>query len=592
MTVKDELKKATRTCSIVKKATCMLLLAFLALLAVPSEAQQVTLVGSIVDVEGSPLVDAVIEAYREGSFISATRTLQNGYFSLVLPSTGTYEIVVYKRGYERKSLRFDFLTTGTINLGSITLYYALYVNIGTTHIVVDQGSTEELPLSITNIGAFTELANVAIDAPPRWNVLLLGEQNLIIKNLMIGTGSTRTLRLRIRVPGRAEGTHTLTLLFSYANVTQKIQLTVEVRYKNWELIIPFYNEVTSYAGSRLSVPLKIMNTLEQSSIVNISVIPPRGWLATVAVNGTQVSSIRLNPSESIAAQLTVTLPENTEPGNYVIVLQARALDIVSNSTLIVHVEPGYDRLRMDAQSQFVVARPGDKVAIPLRITNDGTRSTVVNFVVDGLPAGYSWIMKDEYDNVLSAMVIPPKETRSVFLIIDIPQTTSPTAITFAFRASGINSSAKIELGINIVGKPSIIIINQNWEIELTPGSSTIFQLLIENNGEIPLQELSVSLGSTPLENIRMDIEQTRVRGLQPGSKAVLTLTVVAGDNLEPGRYLIPLLISGDGIREERVLAVSVRAGGGFLYTTLSVLVLALALLAYLLTTRKVRGSVQ
>ncbi|MEM0225830.1 MAG: NEW3 domain-containing protein [Thermofilaceae archaeon] len=575
-----------------RRAIGLLLFAIFALTAVVSEAQQVTLIGVVTDIEGSPLENAIIEAYRDGSFIGSTRTLKNGYFSLVLPGTGTYEILAYRWGYERKYLKLDLMTTGTTNLGRITLDYALSVNLGTTYIVVDQGSTVELPLIVSNIGAFTILVNVSIDAPPEWSVALLSEQYITIRNLIMNPRDTRTLKVRIRVPGHAEGTNELTLVFSYANVTQRIPLTVETRYRDWELVVPFYSEVTSFAGSKFSIPLKIVNTLERSAVINVSVIPPRGWLARVTINGTQVTSLRLNPGENTVALLTVTLPENVEPGSYVIVLQAKALDIVSRSTVLVHVEPSYDRLEVEAQSQFVVTQPGAKVTIPLRITNDGTRSTIVSFAVSGLPTGYNWIVKDEYENILSAIVIPPKESRNVFLTIDIPQTASPTAVTFVFSAVGTNSSSKIVLGINIIGKPSINIMNQNWEIELTPGSSTIFQLLIENNGQIPLREISISLGNAPLGNMKVDVEPTRVLGLQPGGKAVFTLTVVANDNLEPGRYLIPLVISGEGIREERILAVNVRTGGGIFYSVLSLLVLVLALLAYLLTIRKLRGTAQ
>ncbi|MEM1848320.1 MAG: carboxypeptidase regulatory-like domain-containing protein, partial [Thermofilaceae archaeon] len=194
-----------------RRAIGLLLFAIFALAAVVSEAQQVTLIGVVTDVEGSPLENAIIEAYRDGSFIGSTRTLKNGYFSLVLPGTGTYEIVAYRWGYERKYLKLDLMTTGTTNLGRITLDYALSVNLGTTYIVVDQGSTVELPLIVSNIGAFTILVNVSIDAPPEWSVALLSEQYITIRNLIMNPRDTRTLKVRIRVPGHAEGTNELTL---------------------------------------------------------------------------------------------------------------------------------------------------------------------------------------------------------------------------------------------------------------------------------------------------------------------------------------------------------------------------------------------
>lgn len=572
-----------------RRSAVVALLMVTSLSAACAIAQQVTIIGLVSDASG-PLADAIVEAYREGSFVGFAKTLPNGYFSLQLPGIGIYELVIYKRGYERKSFSIQLLTAGTVNLGQVELGHALTIGLEATHIVVDQGSTIELPLTITNVGAFTELIDIVVKAPAEWSASIISQQNLIVKSLVLNPGDTKAFRIRIRAPGSAEGSAKIDLIFNYANFTHKVPLTVEAAYKNWELIAPYYPEVSSFAGGTLLIPVRIRNTLQQPCVINVSVVPPEGWTAVLLLNSTQVSSLRLDPGESLLAQLSVAVPEGTETGNFVITLRAVALDVVSLSTVLVRVEASYDRLRVETSSPFVIARPGDSVAFPLKIANDGTRASIARFAVEGLPAGYSWSARDANGNTISAIIIPPRASQTISLVVSIPSAASPTAFSFVFEATGQNSSSRIKLGVNIAGKPSINILTQNWSVELTSGSSSVYQLLIENNGQIPLQEIKIELGGGLPAGLRVDIEPARVVNLQPGGTAVFMLTIVASSELEPGVYFVPLAISSEGARVERMLAVSVRAGGGFFYAAISLVTLLLVLSAYLLTTRRLRGS--
>lgn len=556
------------------------------LLAALMEAQQVTVIGIVIDASGSPLAGATLEAYnRDGFLVSVSTTLSNGYFSLVLPGTGAYTIAVYKRGYERREISMLFSSTGTTNIGYVALSYAMQVSLDATHIVIDQGSTETMQLSVTNVGAFAELVDVSFDAPPGWDASLVGPQGLVVKSLLVNPGQTKVLSVRIRAPGSGEGVATIGMVFSYANVTQRIPIIAEVRYKNWELVVPYYTSVSSFAGDKLTIPLKIRNSLDRSCMINVSVTPPEGWISAVFLNMTPLSSIRLDAGESVTAQLVIDVPEIVEPGKYVVTLQARALDVTSYSFVVVQVEKSYDNLRVETPTPFVLTRPGESVSIPLRISNDGTRTATARFSVEGLPTGYSWSVKDEYGNVISAAMVPPRSSQKVFLAVSVPSSASPAALSFSFKAVGLNSTGRIELGISVVGKPSFRILSQNWEIELTAGSSAVFPLTISNDGQIPLREIGVATGENVPSGLQISIEPSRVAGLQPGESTVVTITVVADSGLEPGRYIVPIVVVADGSREERTLAVNIRAGGGILYSAVSLLVLALVVAAYLVTTR-------
>jgi len=572
-----------------RTAIATILATILSTLTMHASAQPaVTLVGFVADESGRPLGGAMVEAYREGSLLGSTTSLPNGYFHLPIPMAGACEVVVYKRGYEQKIIRLFIAGTGVVNVGNISLGYALKLGLEATYVVVDQGSSIEMHLSVANAGAYAELITLLVKAPPKWDVQLIAAQNLAVRNLVLAPGESRVLKVRIQVPYDARGLAPISLIFSYANVTQSLQLLVEARERTWELITLYFPAVTSFPGGRFTVPLRVRNPLSVPAVVNISVRAPEGWAASVLLNESRASLIRLDPGDIVAARLVVSVPEYARPGRYTIVLEARALDVVTSSNLTVDVEPLYDLLRVETSSPFIRAPPGGQAAIPLTITNEGTRAAIARFRVTGLPAGYGWSLKDEYGNVISAALVPPRGSRSVQLVVDIPESSPPTVVSFRLEVVGLNSTSSVELSIDVAGRPSLKVLTQNWEVEVASGSSTLFQVLVENDGEIPLQEVSVELIDGGLQGLSISVDPPRVTGLQPKARAVFTLSISVSNEVATGRYLVPITIRLPDARYSYTLAINVRAGGERFYVATSLLVLALVVAAYLAVARRGR----
>jgi uncharacterized membrane protein len=178
----------------------------------------------------------------------------------------------------------------------------------------------------------------------------------------------------------------------------------------------------------------------------------------------------------------------------------------------------------------------------------------------------------------------------VFVYVDVPSTAAPTALNFTLTARGATSRASLALGIVVLGKPSLRIATSNWEVDVSSGSSTVFQVTVENDGQIPLEELAVGLSGTPPQGVHVRVEPQRVANVPPGSSVTFTLTIVVDSGVAPGRYFVPLVISGTGVKVERVLALNVRVGGGLFFTAIAALAL-IALAAALAGVRlKRRGT--
>jgi len=565
----------------------------LALVVVASSvahAQAVNVIGVVVDPEGAPVSGATVEVYRAGSFIGSALTLANGYFSIPLPGTGTYDIVVYKRGYEKKYQRLDILSTGTVNLGRLSLGYALSVVAEATSVAAGQGEVVRLPLTVTNVGAYLESVNVSVIAPPGWSAELISEWGFAVRSLMLPPGASRNFVLRVRVPGTATGPSRLELRFAYANVSQSMTFTIEAVARDWGLVQPLYPEVTSFAGDTLRIPVRVRNTLNETATITVSVEAPRGWIAFLAVNEAQVGSVRLDPGTWVSATLVAGVPESAQPGRYTIELSARAFDLLSRSNITVIVVPGYDLLALDTPTPVVSTHPGTPVSIAVSVSNSGTRAALAALEVSGLPPGFAWAVKDEQGNVVTAVRVPPRGSQRVFVYVDVPSTAAPTALNFTLTARGATSRASLALGIVVLGKPSLRIATSNWEVDVSSGSSTVFQVTVENDGQIPLEELAVGLSGTPPQGVHVRVEPQRVANVPPGSSVTFTLTIVVDSGVAPGRYFVPLVISGTGVKVERVLALNVRVSGGLFFTAIAALAL-IALAAALAGVRlKRRGT--
>jgi uncharacterized membrane protein YhaH (DUF805 family) len=76
----------------------------------------------------------------------------------------------------------------------------------------------------------------------------------------------------------------------------------------------------------------------------------------------------------------------------------------------------------------------------------------------------------------------------------------------------------------------------------------------------------------------------------PGGDVSFTLSIVVDNGVPPGRYFIPVVVSGTGVKVERVLALNVRAGGGLFFTTIAALAILTVAVALAARRLRYRGS--
>lgn len=565
------------------------LLALIAAIPLLVNAQWVTFVGTVTDSEGRPLENATVEIYRRGAFLTSSTTFSNGYFSVYAPSGEVYDVVIFKKGYERKNFTIDTSRATTVNLGKIQLEYALKAIAEVSRVVAYQGSHVVVPLRITNIGAYTVAAELSLSAPAGWEAEVVSGYDLAARSIVLEPGASSKYFLKARIPATEVGTKNVTLYLSYYNVKHYLVISFDVKHRNWRFVEFRFPEIIAYPGSVSKIPLRVSNPLEEVCTVNLSVVAPPLWIAWFEANGQYVNSLTLDPGSFTWLNFIVRVPEDAAAGNYTIAVEGRSSGALSRAVLQVRIESRYDAISVEVATPIVDVEPGSSAVIPMSVRNDGTGVSLVTFYTVGLPVGYSWHLKDEQGNVISALRLSPRSSQRIMLFIDVPGAASPTAIGFTFRAVGLNSSASVELGINVKGKAAVEIESTGWEVETTLGTPARFAIIVRNKGQIPINDLTIHVGGTLPEGLRVTVTPGIIENLPPGGSTSFTVTVTPEEGVAYGRYYVPLVIVGKGVREERVLVVNIRVGSQLFYLTVSVAILVLAALT-LIRQLKHRGS--
>lgn len=572
-----------------RKALLTVALALITVTPAIVSAEWVTFVGIVTDSGGQPLENTTVEIYRKGAFLTSGTTFSNGYFSIYVPSGEIYDVVIFKKGYEKKIFTIDTSRTSIVNLGKIQLEYALKAIAEVSHVVAYQGSYVVVPLRITNIGTYTVMAELSLSVPTGWGAEVVSEYGLIARSIVLEPGASNKYFLRARIPATDVGTMNVTLHLSYYDVKHCLTVNFDVKHRSWRIVEFKFPEIVAYPGSIFRIPLRVFNPLEEVYTVDLSIIAPSSWTAWFEVNGQYVNALTLDPGSFTWLNLTVRVPENAVAGNYTIAVEGRSLDVLSKAVLQVRIESRYDAISMEMIAPIVDAEPGSSAVIPLTIRNDGTGASLVTFYAVGLPIGYLWHLKDEQGNVISALRLPPRSSQRAMLFVDIPGNAPPTAIGFIFRAVGLNSSTSIELGVNVKGKAAVEVEATSWEIETVLGAPARFTLVVRNNGQIPVNDLTIQVGGTSPEGLHVDVIPNIIENLPPGGSTSFTVTVIPEERAAYGRYYIPLVIVGKGVREERVLVVNIRVGSQLFYLIVSIAIVMLAVFT-LIRQLKRRGS--
>jgi len=352
------------------------------------------------------------------------------------------------------------------------------------------------------------------------------------------------LNLIIDVPYNSSGPYNVTITASGWTV-QESNVTVYVNKVDPGILTAQYPATQTTQGSTVTFDLTIKNVLTKRFTAIVSAEYPTGWTGTLArADGTQLYGISLGTSEFISAVISLNVPRTATPGNYETIVSIKGEDIESSLPLNVTIVTGTPVPKLSTSTPYVDAYAGRTASYPIEVQNAGDSDGIVNLNVTGLPAGYAWNIKDAAGNVLSNLYLKAGETKDLSAIVTVPPLAEPNIISFALQANVSGTTDRLNLGLGILGYYSIAYVTQDFYLETTAGTSTIFQVDVKNTGYSSLTNVGLDLSDIPT-GFTVTADPNLVLLLKPQETATFSLTVTTDADVSAGDYYVTMTLKSD-----------------------------------------------
>ena len=537
--------------------------------------------GKLIDINGNPISDAQVKIYRNDVLIFQTETGNEGTFSFYVER----EVVLVRfqaHGYEVKEIKLDLSskTALTYWMGEIILDYSIKIVPGGNIFRTEQGEFLQIPVLIMNDGYEKETCLVEIKTPTDWRAQFVSSNGLRIEGFSIIPGARETFNLKVQVPRNALGSYNITLIIRGFFV-HKAPIEVIVEKKDWKLIEAEFIDATALRDSQVIFNFKIVNNLGERAVLELSVDAPQNWRTDIRDNSNRsFTTVFLEPDESVSAFIKVRIPPDAKYGKEIITLRACGLGVCSTIDFTIHVVEGYDDIQLFSTHPFTSAYAGSMANIKVKVRNEGLSGTIVSFDVKDLPETYTFTIRDKKGNIVNQLFLESGSEEELEINILIPTGTEPGFVQFTLTAKGETSEAKINLGINILGRYELKVLTENFYLETTAGSKQKFYVDVKNSGHTVISNLRIIITDTP-QKIKVNVEPKDIPLLMPGETGRFTLVVNVEPEIPSGDYFVEFKIESASATIARSLRVNVKPREEIAYLSLITVVFIIVALAFL-----------
>jgi len=501
-----------------------------------------TVVGYIVDEENSPVTGVRIEVWSGGLLITTSETDSNGYFSIDL-DPGTYTLKFVKKGLEAYSVSVKVSPREVHNLGTITLKYAVQLTTVYKHIKVLPGSLLKIPLQLKNTGEEVEEATILVNCPEGWSYSIV-YGDVEVKTITLEPGAKTTLNLCLEV-GLTTGVYTVEItIVESSGYNYSRELSVEVTLKDVKVIeaLEVFKEVRP--GSLASFIFKLSNPFSIDILYSLKISKKAYWTTLLKYENTEVSQVFLKPGATANLKLEVYVPYSAQEGEYSFTVITYSTIVNQSAEVVLRVKRGIPILFLETSTPSLDVASGETAVYAIRVSNRGTRDTEVGFKLSGLPEEFKWFIKDTQGNTISKIFLKAGETTTVKLLVKPPVGYEPQYLSFTLEVLAENTTASLQLGVNVLGKYEIDYATENFYVEGFIGDTLVFGLEVVNSGHNDLTDIKVVLTKIPTD-FNVTVEPESIAVLKPGEKAVFTVTVETPSDANAGDYYVFLKAVSD-----------------------------------------------
>ena len=220
-------------------------------------------------------------------------------------------------------------------------------------------------------------------------------------------------------------------------------------------LITDYPAVTAQRGTTSTIRLKLQNygLVPQRYQLSVSGVPAG---ATLLGGGQPVAAAMPATDANVALQLRLDIPASAGTGSPTLTVNAEGKDARVEPPITVTLAKELPaKLKVDAALPALFESAKSSFDYQLSIKNDSGRDLIVTFVANA-PRHFETSFTEAYGNQeLSSIPIEAGKSKDIKLRVRPPATASAGRYPVAVTVSAEDATAKVELGLDIVGEPRL-----------------------------------------------------------------------------------------------------------------------------------------
>ena len=530
-----------------------------------------------IDAPKSWIVECYIESIKAKSFIlnpgeSKSFNIKIGIpYGFIEKSSNIVLKIVGYRIYKKEINLF-------IEKSSISIIDSKY-NLLTIY----PNEVKNIELFLTNPCIEKNRFKILLDYPKDWIVKILNREGLEINDIFLDASESIPLNLKIEIPFYVEkGNYSISIkaISNIVNSTHIINVFVpEGKLKMLSTKIQY---IESLPGEDKTIQIFLKNLFNERKTIELSLENPNGWIVELKdSSGSVIKSINLNSEEEIQFSLIINIPENIEEGEYPIILKANSGLYEESLKIIFKIFKGYPNTRINIETPFIDVYAGGSGSITFSLENRGKAEDIIKFSVNGLPSGFSYMIYDEKNNVVSSILLKPNEIRKLMIKINIPPKIEPSIINASLFIKTNNMENNYPFLLNIVGKYEISYVTENFYTETFAGDIASFVLDIKNTGYSTLTNVAVEIIDVP-SSFNVKINPSLIPTLQPLETGRFIFSIDVPPETNAGDYYVTIKIVSNQVESiYRLIHVAVKQRTETIYIGIVIISIAFIVLFFL-----------
>lgn len=567
-----------------RKLGAVLLVTLVIMVLTRASGQVILFYGRVVDSEGKPVANAEITVLRDNLLVTTVFTAEDGSFQLQLPR-GDYTLRISKLGYQPLYTLFSALPERGGDIGAFVLKEGVEIVPEALSFVAQQGEQIPIRLYVSNKGLSPIPIRFSYEAPPGWDCRLITPEGLSVEEVYVAPGSLRNLTLIVAIPFNATSTAAVRLTARWAELRKTYEFRFSVGERRWVVLEVPLNEVSSYPGALLRIPVRLSNIFPKETVFSIAPSAPAGWIATLLDStGVSVSRLTLPPGSSRDLNLLVYVPPTASSGSYKLVVLAASEYVRTIQEITVNVESRYDLLNITLPLVRLNTTGGGITSVSILVKNTGNAPTTVLLTAKSQTQGIICRFQATGSGETSTYLLPGEE-KIIYLTIEVLPEVQVGEYLVTFTATGVTSKVERSMVVRVEGVKSLEVSLSGLYVATAPGSTGVMNLRVVNRGTVPLN-VSTRVTSVPPKFLVSTSPSSAL--LKPGETLVLSLSVMVPSNATEGYYNVAFVVEADGLREYRVIVLEVAGEAQMGFPALALPLAALSFAAVLYSQRRGR----